>query len=114
MKISGERFENSSTCHGVGYAVNDAPLDIAEITIDGRYPESGWARNRLCHEMVRVLRGSGVLHMRDGTATHLELSSVVHVPPGEWFAWNGDMDIMMACSPPFSPEQYELELEEGK
>ena len=109
MIISGETFKNSATCHGVSYSSPDIPVDLAEIVIDGRYPEGGWARNRLCHEIVKVLRGSGALVMRDGVTTKLEKDDVVHVPPGEQFAWSGDMTIIMACSPPFNPEQYEIE-----
>ncbi len=109
MKITGQPFENSSTCHGISYTVPEAPLDLAEITIDGRYPETGWARNRDCHEIVRVLRGAGRLALRDGVVTHIEAGDVIHVPPSEWFAWSGDMTILMACSPAFDPEQYEIE-----
>lgn len=91
----------------------NAPLDLAEITITGRYPETGWARNCECHEIVRLLRGTGSLALRDGETIELAESDVVHVPPKTWFAWDGDMTILMACSPAFSTEQYEI-IEEEK
>lgn len=85
------------------------PLDIAEITITGRYPESGWARNKECHEMVRVQSGKGQLLLKSSEVTELSEGDVAYVPPGVWFAWNGDMTILMACSPTFNEDQYEIE-----
>ena len=109
MKIQGQKFTNSATCHGVSFSVSDSPVDLAEITIEGWYPEVGWARNLEVHEMVCVVQGRGSLLLRDGETTELAEGDVVHVPAGEWFAWRGDMRILMACSPAFSPEQYETE-----
>lgn len=112
MKLEGQPFQNSDTCHGVAYATN-APLDIAEISINGRYPETGWAINHECHEVVRVSRGIGRLSL-EGAITELSEGDVVHVPPKTPFAWSGEMEVTMACSPPFYPEQYELIEENSK
>lgn len=106
MKLDGQSFQNSDTCQGMAY-VADAPLDIAQINIDGRYPESGWAVNHECHEMVRVSRGIGEVTINSMT-TELSEGDVVYIPPNTAFAWSGEMVITMACSPPFYPEQYEL------
>lgn len=108
MRLEGTAFENSDTCKGVVFGVNDAPLDMAEIEISGRYPERGWALNHEAHEMVRVLRGVGMLALRSNAELMLGEGDVVHVPAGQQFAWSGDMTILMACSPPFTPEQYEI------
>ena len=112
MIIDGEQFTNSANCHGRSFAIPDAPLDLTEITIRGRYPESGWAMNKESHEIVRVLSGAGSLAIRDKDAISLEEGVVVHVPPNEWFAWQSEageeMKILMACSPSFNMEQYEI------
>lgn len=110
MKLRGAIFKNSTTCEGVAFTP-DAPLDMAEITITGRYPELGWAKNRECHELVRVLDGAGSLQLRDADTIPLAKGDVVHVPAGQWFAWNGNMTILMACSPAFRPDQYEVKEE---
>lgn len=109
MKLDGQQFTNSNTCQGASFGVSGAPIDLAEITIAGRYPEQGWARNLESHEMVRVLSGTGRLLLEDGESTDLQEGDVVHVPPSEWFAWSGDMTILMACSPAFDQRQYEVE-----
>lgn len=109
MLIQGRSFENSSTCRGVSYSVPNAQLDLAQIEITGRYPESGWARNQECDEMVRVLRGAGSVVMRNLESIAIESGDVVHIPAGEWFAWDGNMTILMACSPMFDPDKYDIE-----
>ena len=111
MKLSGQKFRNSDTCEGRSFIAVDAPLDIAEITISGRYPETGWAVNREVHEMVYVKEGRGSLTIRGGAETQLSGGDVVSIAPGQAFAWSGDMTIIMACSPAFDIDQYEIEEE---
>ena len=109
MKLQGVAFQNGSTCKGMSFANQTSPLDMAKIEIDGRYPESGWARNLESHEMVYVLDGRGSLTTREGAKTALATGDVIYVPSETWFAWDGDMTILMACSPVFNSEQYEIE-----
>lgn len=107
--ISGIPFENSRYCEGRSYVVPDAPTDLAIINISGPYPEGGnTARKRECHEMVHVVSGFGSLAIRGAAMEELHAGDVVHVPPGTEFSWDGHMQIAMACTPPFDPEQYEV------
>lgn len=108
MRLDGQQFTNSNTCQGVSFGVPGAPIDLAEITITGRYPEQGWARNLESHEMVRILSGTGKLLLEDGESTALQEGDVVHVSPKAWFAWEGQMVILIACGPAFDPEKYEI------
>lgn len=110
MRLSGTDFVNSATCRGVSFSSN-TPHDLAKIEITGRYPEKGWARNSESHEIVYVLNGRGSVVIRNEDETLLEPSDVIHIPPGKQFAWNGDMTILMTCSPAFNLEQYEIEEE---
>ena len=115
-KLEGIPFQNSETCKGVAYSTEGAPIDFAEITITGTYPEEGWAVNRDAHEMVRVHRGAGSLALKETGEIQLLQGDVVHVPPQTAFAWNvrdDEMILHMSCSPPFSPEQYEIIEEEN-
>ncbi len=109
MKVTGEEFENSSTCKGVGFAEASAPVDLAYISIHGRYPETGWARNEVIHEMAWVESGTGSLFIKGTAPQLLERGDVVLVRPGERFAWEGEMTIIIACSPPFDRKQYKIE-----
>lgn len=107
-KLQGTAFTNSDSCKGNTFSI-DAPLNMADVTVNGRYPEKGWARNRVSHGIVRVLRGKGELFARDGGKTRVVEGDVVYAPPGEWFVWSGYMRLLIACSPPFNSEQYEIE-----
>ncbi len=112
MIIDGKGFKNSATCYGQSFSSPNALLDMAEITICGRYPESGWAKNRESHEMVRVMSGIGYLAIRGDRTISLEEGVIVSIPPNEWFAWQSrgseGMKLLIACSPAFSSAQYEI------
>jgi len=112
MKLDGQAFKNSDTCNGVSFVARHAPLDIARIEINGRYPEEGFARNRQSHEIVYVTEGVGKVTI-DGTETALTAGDAVHIPPDIPFAWDGHMTLIMATDPPFEPTQYELINEAG-
>ena len=108
MRLVGESFQNSDTCHGKAYVAEGVPSDMAIIRITGRYPAAGsWAINRKCYEAVAVVRGTGRVAI-DGAWHELKAGDGVTIPPGTPFAWGGDMTIAMSCTPPFNPDQYEI------
>ena len=102
-------IENGDAYKGVSMAAEGAPVDMAIIQIEGRYPSEGeWAVNHEVHEMVHVTRGFGSVAVRGAQMQELRAGDTVHVAPGLYFAWDGHMELAMACSPPFSPGQYEV------
>ena len=109
MKLEGIEFKNSEMCQGVAYSDENAAVDMSVIDIKGRYPESGWAVNEKVYEMTYVKKGTGSLTLKDAQVLALEEGSVVSVAPGNRFAWEGNMTIVMACNPPFDSAQYKLE-----
>ena len=109
MKLSGEQFTNSQTCEGTAFSAEQAPLDIAEIKISGRYPEEGWAVNEEVHEIVYVSEGRGKLIVKDGAVQELNVGDGAYIAPGQKFAWQGEMTVIMSCHPPFNPDQYKVE-----
>jgi mannose-6-phosphate isomerase-like protein (cupin superfamily) len=109
VKIEGQQFKNSDTCEGTVFAGENIPQDIATIKITGRYPENGWAINEIVHELALVSEGSGSLEFKGADSHELKVGDVISVEPGKRFAWNGEMTIVMTCSPAFSPNQYKLE-----
>lgn len=107
MKLVGHPFVNSESCSGRSFVADEQTLDMAEININGRYPETGWAKNERVGEMVYVLRGMGQLAIRDAEPIELKVGDVVSVSVGQEFSWTGNnLTILMACSPAFSSEQY--------
>ena len=107
--VSETVFKNSDTCEGVSFYDPHAPHDMSDIDIDGRYPEQGWAMNEVSHEMVYVAEGLGKLALKNGETISLPTGASVSISPGEWFAWEGTMRLIMSCSPPFHKDQYRFD-----
>lgn len=99
-------FSNSSTCSGYSYGFGDAALDIAIVTVDGRYPERGSLVNEVCKEIGYVLSGTGTVGVGSETR-ELEPGDAVMIQPGEHFYWQGNgLTMLMPCSPAFDPKQH--------
>ena len=60
-KTTATVFENSAACNGVSYGSIDGSIDLAVISVDGRYPGVGYLVNEVSDEVVYVLRGEGKL-----------------------------------------------------
>ena len=99
-------FSNSSTCEGVEYPFGDKDLNVAIVTVDGRYPDKGHLVNEVCKEIAYVISGTGLVGVDD--VTHdLAPGDAVLIQPGEKFYWQGEkLEMIMPCSPAFYPEQH--------
>lgn len=99
-------FSNSGTCQGVEYPFADKDLNIALVTVDGRYPAEGHLVNEVCKEVAYVVSGTGMVGVDDETH-QLEPGAAVLIQPGERFFWEGDkLTMLMPCSPAFYPDQH--------
>lgn len=105
-KSESRRHQNGSTCVVFEYSANDE-IDGSVAEINGRYPESGWALNSISSLEFFVISGSGTLTTKE-KAIELSLEDVVIIDPNESYYYVGDhLKIFMACSPPWSPDQYD-------
>ena len=102
-----QKFENAATCFGFEANFDDAPLNGALITVNGRYPEKGFVMNEVCSELAFVVRGNGKVCTASETI-EFTLHDSVFLQPGEKFYWEGDFDIYTICSPAFYPEQHQV------
>lgn len=110
MRLEGKKFVNGDTCSGTVYGSEGSPHDTAEIRMTGAYPEVGWAMNREVHALVKVLRGTGRLALRDAPDVPLLRGDRLEIVPGTVYAWHprgGELVIEMTCTPSFTSEQYE-------
>lgn len=111
MKIvrsdQAKAFSNSATCKGLEFPFDDRQLNIAIVTVDGRYPETGYVTNEVCREIGYVLSGTGAVCLRDGSEQPLAKGDAVLLEPGEVYYWRGqELEMLMPCSPAFYPEQH--------
>jgi mannose-6-phosphate isomerase-like protein (cupin superfamily) len=105
-KDQAHKFVNSKSCVVYEYAFDDPDINGAVGVINGRYPESGWAVNEKCKELVYVVSGEGSL----GTASQkldLHAGDSAFILPGERYCFTGkELVIFMPCSPAWYPEQH--------
>ncbi len=101
-----ERIQNGPSCEVFEYPHRDPEIDGALIRIRGRYPESGWVRNTHSRELAYILEGAGKIYLEQEDR-ELHKGDMVLIPPNEWFAWEGNFEMLVVCAPAFRPEQYE-------
>jgi len=110
-KANTTHIQNAKGCEVFEYPFDDKDINGSIIAISGRYPEAGYALNKVCKELVYIIRGSGVLGVADGTQTEFQDGDSLLIEPNEKFFWQGDFESYMVCTPAFSPEQH-IELTE--
>lgn len=101
------RFSNSTTCSGYEYSFNDRDLNVAVVTVNGRYPEKGYIFNEVCKEVGYVLGGHGSITVMGENVQQLNPGDAVMIQPGEKLFWQGEsLEMLIPCSPAFFPEQH--------
>lgn len=100
-------FTNGQTCKGVEYSFDNKALNVALVSVDGRYPETGYVMNEVCSEMGYVVSGEGKLCHKDGNELAVAVGDAVYIEPGEIYYWEGKtLSMVMPCAPAFYPEQH--------
>lgn len=100
------RHDNSPSCSVWEYDSIDS-IDAADCVVNGRYPESGFARNEASNLSIRVISGVGRLATKQADA-ELVPGDAVLIPSGEPYYFKGDnLAFFMAASPAWSLDQYQ-------
>ena len=83
-------------------------MNVAEITLTGRYPETGFALNRESEMIVRILKGS-VTFCCEGEEVELPEGSTVLVQTGKKYYWlpTEAVTLYVVSSPPWTPAQHQ-------
>ena len=108
----GDEFRNSDVCWGRSYQPDTDAIDIAKISIRGRFPEKGWGWLEDTHEMAVITRGEGYALAQDGERLELKAGDVIYIEPGRKWCWGGNFDMIVPCSPGFTPQKHHLEEDE--
>jgi mannose-6-phosphate isomerase-like protein (cupin superfamily) len=85
-------------------------MSIAVVTLNGRYPDDGYAMNHTCNEMGYVLKGSGKL-VTTKQEVILSEGDAVYIPAYEKYYWEGEMTLLLPTAPAWSLEQHEICIE---
>jgi len=102
-----EKHENAPTCTVYEHKHGDKDIDIAEVEIRGRYPESGHSINEECKELFLVSRGSGKIEI-DGHPFELAEGDSLLIQPKQKYFFEGNLDLIITCRPAWTPEQYRV------
>ena len=105
--LETKEFKNSNSCVANEYSFNDSDINVAIVKISGRYPDNGRTMNEKCKEIGYVINGSGKIIV-DGSEFILKKGDTVLIEPGEKFFWEGNLTMVMPCTPAWSPEQHKL------
>ena len=106
-KTESEIHKNSESCIAMEYSIGDKDINIAYIKVNGRYPDKGTVKNKVCKEMGYIVKGKGKLYIGDEVHT-LEVGDVVLIKPGDKYYWEGEFEMVVPCSPAWYPEQHEV------
>lgn len=106
----GVEFKNSDLCFGREYKPEGGKIDVAKISIRGRFPASGWGWLEESDEMAVIVAGEGYIESKVDGRHELKVGDVVYLPAREWFRWGGSFDMITPCGTAFDPSKHHLEL----
>lgn len=99
--------QNNAACTVTEYPSGDKNIDIAHVSLTGRYPEVGWALNEQCKEVCYIISGNGTITFENNTIS-LAAGDVVIVNKNEKYFWDGSMDMIIATHLAWYPEQHKI------
>jgi mannose-6-phosphate isomerase class I len=89
------------------YQIDESDISGAVAEINGRYPESGYAKNLESKELVYVLSGSGTIITKDKKIP-FTTGDVILINKQDEYFWEGNFKIFMVNSPKFDPKQHKI------
>lgn len=101
------KFKNSPNCTATEYDFkNENDFNIAGIELNGRYPEKGYALNKISKELIYVKGGEGMLVSEDQSA-QLEPGDAALIQPNEKYYIEGTLQLVISSAPAWHPEQHQ-------
>lgn len=102
------KHEKFPSCTVWEYPMQNTDINIGVAEIRGRYPAQGYALNEKCSEMGYVVKGEGRL-VTEFRSVPLYEGSVVYIPHGERYYWEGNLTVVLPCTPAWYPEQHKTD-----
>lgn len=98
-------FKNNDVCIATEYPLGDKDINVAYVEVSGRYPEKGRVTNVACKELAYIIEGSGKIVV-EGDEIELNKDDLILLEPGEKYYWEGNMRMLVPCTPAWYPEQH--------
>lgn len=92
---------------GFDYPMTDSDINFAIINIMGRSPKTGFQVNTDCKEMLYILNGNGTLYLKgNAEETYFETGDVLLLDKNECYAFEGNFEAAVPCTPAWTSEQH--------
>lgn len=106
----GSKRKNSDACTVTEFEFEgEKNINSAVVELNGRYPESGFALNTVCEEIVYVIEGHGQL-VNPQARIVMSTGDMLRIKPNENYYFDGNLKLLIATSPAWYPEQYKNKL----
>ncbi|KKU83402.1 hypothetical protein A2973_04545 [Candidatus Gottesmanbacteria bacterium RIFCSPLOWO2_01_FULL_49_10] len=89
------------------FTMEEKSISGAIAAIKDRYPEKGFAVNRVSKELVFVISGNGHI-ITPNQKKPIQVGDLVFLDKRETYAWEGNLTLFMANTPKFDPKQHKI------
>lgn len=109
-KENAKSFIYADTSSVLEYSIdlNEKNLDFCINTINGRYPQKGYASNLQCEELCYVLDGNGSIYKKDEDSINFNKGDIIFINKNDVYYWNGNFKIAIVCTPAWRKEQCKI------
>ncbi|MFA4930301.1 MAG: hypothetical protein WC570_00325 [Patescibacteria group bacterium] len=104
-KLQTRQKVNSKTCRVFEYDFHRPNLGVAQVEINGNYPEYGWAMNKESDQIIYCLTGKLVVECNQDKY-ELGPDDAVFIDKGDKYWLNGQCVLVVINSPEWTLEQY--------
>ncbi len=101
------RVANSEKCIAHEYLFGSKNTSLALIEMRDRYPDTGFARNKVFEEIVFVLDGNGKITIEEKNYK-IKKNDAVLIKPNKKYCYEGKLKLITFTSPAFKPENHEI------
>ena len=98
------KIDNVTTAYE--YDAGDKDINCAVVILKGRSPKTGYVANKVCKELVHVVKGGGLININNEEYQLSEGDEII-IEPGEKYFWDANMTILVPCAPGWYHEQQE-------
>lgn len=102
-----KRIEQGTVFVAHEYATSAADINTARIELRSRYPETGTMRNTQVKEIAYVEAGVGTVTI-NGVPNNIAKGDVILYEKGEEVFWEGELTLIISCTPAWSADQFEF------
>ncbi len=87
------------------FVMKEQSISGAIAEIKERYPEKGFAVNKISKELAFVISGDGYA-ITQNEKRPIHVDDLIYLDKGETYAWEGNLTLFMANTPKFDPKQH--------